>query len=338
MNDLTPFAAPVVDSLQIRVVVDSHYERFLPKSTHPLVNIEHVGQVPGRQMTTLAGEWGLSLHLVSEKDGEKAQYLLDFGYTPEVLNRNFDLLGIDPHRLNGLILSHGHRDHFGGLEGFVTHYRSRMRDDMSLYIGAEDVFREKWVKGKLAGREHLPPEPISWGALDRTALTAQLIKPVCCHHAHALEHPFSSGYIERTTFEQVTGGTMVEPDDHFATDEKSGKLVQDNHPEEHATCYMIKGRGLVVISSCGHAGIINSVKTAMAVAGTDKLHAVIGGFHLGMAPNGYIAQTVDEMERLNPDVILPMHCTGQRFIQAMSERMPGRVVGSNLGSLFTFGV
>lgn len=338
MNTQTPFEAPVVDSLKVRVVVDSHYERFLPKATHPVVSIEHVGQVPGRQMTTLAGEWGLSLHLESERSGAKAQYLLDFGYTPEILNRNFDLLGIEPSKLSGLILSHGHRDHFGGLEGFVTHYRSRMSDDMALYIGAEDVFREKWVKGKLAGREHLPPEPISWGALDRTALTAQLIRPVCCQHAHDAGHAFTSGYIERNSFEQMTGGTMVEPAEHFSTDERTGKLVQDDHPEEHATCYMVKGRGLVVISSCGHAGIINSVKTAMAVAGTDRLHAVIGGFHLGMAPNDYIGHTVDEMERLNPDVILPMHCTGQRFIRAMSERMPDRVVTSNLGSLFTFGV
>ncbi|MGH7091732.1 MAG: MBL fold metallo-hydrolase, partial [Stellaceae bacterium] len=112
---LAPFAAPVVDRLSVRVVVDSHYERFLPKAAHPEVAIEHVGAIPGRPMTTLAGEWGLSLHLESERAGAKAQYLLDFGYTPEILNRNAALLDIDPARLQGLILSHGHRDHYGGL-------------------------------------------------------------------------------------------------------------------------------------------------------------------------------------------------------------------------------
>ncbi|MEK9647414.1 MAG: MBL fold metallo-hydrolase, partial [Alphaproteobacteria bacterium] len=95
MNVQTPFEAPVVDSLAVRVVVDSHYERFLPKSTHEQVAIEHVGQMPGRQMTSLAGEWGLSLHLKSQKEGATAEYLLDFGYTPEILNRNFDILGIE---------------------------------------------------------------------------------------------------------------------------------------------------------------------------------------------------------------------------------------------------
>ena len=96
MNTPTPFMAPVVDQLSIRVVVDSHYERFLPKEYHPNVKIEHVGGIPGRQMTTLAGEWGLALHLNSASRGTKAQYLLDFGYTPEILNRNFSLLDIDP--------------------------------------------------------------------------------------------------------------------------------------------------------------------------------------------------------------------------------------------------
>jgi 7,8-dihydropterin-6-yl-methyl-4-(beta-D-ribofuranosyl)aminobenzene 5'-phosphate synthase len=98
-----PFAAPLVDQLQICVVVDSFYERFLPEHTHPHVRIDHVRQVPHRQMSTLACEWGLSLHLISRLNGKQAQYLLDFGYTPEIINRNFDLLDIDPAKINGLI-------------------------------------------------------------------------------------------------------------------------------------------------------------------------------------------------------------------------------------------
>ena len=328
----TPFAAPVVDTLSVRVVVDSFYERFVPKSEHPMAGIEHVGRVPGRQMTTFAAEWGLSLHLAAVKDGAKAEFLLDFGFTPEILNRNFDLLDIDPGKLNGLILSHGHRDHFGGLDGFVGQHRTRMRDDIALYVGGETVFREKWIgeKGK---------EPIPWGAIDRSSLTAQNVEQVCCGDPHDLHSAFTSGYIERQSFENVSGGTLVEDDeDHFTEAERSGKLVRDQHPDEHATCYMVKGRGLVVISSCGHTGIVNTVQTAMAVANTDKLHAVIGGFHLGLAPNDYVEHTLDELERMNPDVVVPMHCTGANFIARMRERMPDKLVASNVGSRFTFGV
>jgi 7,8-dihydropterin-6-yl-methyl-4-(beta-D-ribofuranosyl)aminobenzene 5'-phosphate synthase len=128
------FQAPVVDEVSVRVVVDSRYERFLPKASHPLVRIEHMGRVPGRPDTTFACEWGLSLHLASVKDGAKAQYVLDFGYTPEIINRNFELLGIEAAKINGLILSHGHRDHFGGLDGFVRQHRGKMRDDLALHV------------------------------------------------------------------------------------------------------------------------------------------------------------------------------------------------------------
>jgi 7,8-dihydropterin-6-yl-methyl-4-(beta-D-ribofuranosyl)aminobenzene 5'-phosphate synthase len=332
MEKHTPFAAPVVDRLSVRVIVDSRYERFLPKATHKSCAIEHVGAIPGRPMTTLAGEWGLSLHLESEAAGAKAQYLLDFGYTPEILNRNLTLLDIDPARLNGLILSHGHRDHYGGLAGFVVQHRHRMRDDLALYVGAENVFREKWVRDP--GGEG----PVSWGAVDGMLLRAEKVASVCCGTPHALEGAFTSGYIERTSFEEVTGGTLVEPEDHFTEAERRGKLVKDLHPEEHATCYIVQGRGLVVISSCGHAGIVNSVKTAMAVANVDRLHAVIGGFHLTTSAPDYVEHTIDELEALNPDVVLPMHCTGTGFIAAMQRRMPDRIVGSNVGTRFTFGV
>lgn len=326
-----PFSAPVVDQLQVRVVVDSAYERFLPERTHQHVKIEHVRQIPRRQMSTLACEWGLSLHLESLSGGDRAQYIVDFGYTPEIISRNFDLLDIDPGKINGLILSHAHRDHFGGLAGFVTQFRKRMPRDLSLYVGGETAFREKWI-----GRTE---SPVSWGALDRVSLMAQNVAPVCCHEPHALGHAFTTGYIDRQSFETVTGGSMVEERyDHFTPAERAGKLVKDEHPDEHGTCYAIQGKGLVVITSCGHVGLINTVKTAMAVSGITRLHAVVGGFHLGTSPPDYIEHTVDELQAMAPDVVLPMHCSGSGFIEAMRRRMPDKLVTSNVGSRFTFGV
>jgi 7,8-dihydropterin-6-yl-methyl-4-(beta-D-ribofuranosyl)aminobenzene 5'-phosphate synthase len=328
MSAATPFTAPVVDALTVRVLVDSRYERFLPKAAHPQVQIEHVGRIYGRPEMTFACEWGLSLHLTSEMNGAKAQYVLDFGYTPEIINRNFELLNIEPAKINGLILSHGHLDHFGGLQGFVKQHRTQMRDDIALYVGGETVFRTKWIKEG--------GEPMPWCTLDRAALEAQKVLPVCCPKPQALDGPFTSGYIERTSFEEVTGGSLV-ADDHFTDAERAGKLVKDTHPDEHATCYIVRGKGLVVISSCGHTGIINTVKSAMAAANVDKVHAVLGGFHLGPAPLDYLQHSMRELEALNPDVIVPMHCTGERFIDMLRQRMPEKVVYSNVGSRYTFG-
>jgi 7,8-dihydropterin-6-yl-methyl-4-(beta-D-ribofuranosyl)aminobenzene 5'-phosphate synthase len=331
----TTFTAPIVDSLAVRVVVDSAYDRFISDATHPMVRIEHVRHIPGHERSTFAGEWGLSLHLESGQAGSRSQYLLDFGYTPEVLIRNFDLLDLDPRRIDGLILSHGHRDHYGGLDGFVAHHRAQMAPDVKLYAGGENAFAEKWIKQRNA-------DPVSWGRLDRAAIEAEHVATVCCDRAQALAGPFTTGSIARNSFEQISGSTLVEPatpaPDHFTEAERLGRLVPDQHPDEHATCYVVQGRGLVVISSCGHVGLINTIKAAMAVSGVGKLHAVLGGFHLGPAPVDYVEHTVAELKSLSPDVVVPMHCSGRKFIEAMQREMPDRLVTTNIGSRFTFGV
>ena len=331
MNE--PFKAPVVDSLSVRVIVDSVFDQFMPKAIHPMCTIEHVGRIRHNLNSTLAGEWGLSLHLESRTDGATGQYLLDFGYTPEILIRNFTLLGIEPERLNGLILSHGHRDHYGGLEGFVAHYREHMRDDLRLFAGGKETFREKWVGSR-------DEEPTSWGTLDSGVLHAAGVETVCCDAAHALDGPFTTGNIARRSFEQVLPNTLVEPTpaDHFTEAERRGRLVPDRHPDEHATCYVVKGRGLVVISSCSHCGVLNAVGQAMAVSGVDKLHAVLGGFHLGVAPPDYVEHTIAELKAMAPDLVIPMHCTGRAFIDRMRAEMPEQLVDWNTGSRFTFGV
>jgi 7,8-dihydropterin-6-yl-methyl-4-(beta-D-ribofuranosyl)aminobenzene 5'-phosphate synthase len=334
LTKAAPFQAPTVTSLAVRLVADSYHDIFMPKAEHPHVKIEHVGRMPGRERETFACEWGLSLHLESEQAGARSQYLLDFGFTPEVLNRNFDLLGIAPEKLDGLILSHSHRDHYGGAVGFVERYRAGLRDDIKLYTGAGNLaFRKKWT-GARGG------DPVPMGALDEAALAAQRVETVGCEHAHELAGAFTSGPIAWQSFETVTPTTLVEPTplDHFTDAERRGRLVLDKHPDEHATCYVVQGRGLVVISSCGHCGIVNTVKTAQAVSGVDKVHAVIGGFHLGAAPADYIEHTVAELKALNPDVVVPMHCTGRPFIDAAVRAMPAQVVQSSTGSRFTFGV
>jgi 7,8-dihydropterin-6-yl-methyl-4-(beta-D-ribofuranosyl)aminobenzene 5'-phosphate synthase len=96
--------------------------------------------------------------------------------------------------------------------------------------------------------------------------------------------------------------------------------------------------GLVVISSCSHCGVINAIKTAISVSGVDKLHAVLGGFHLGVVPPDYVEHTIAELKAMRPDVVIPMHCTGRAFIAKMREEMPAQLVDWNTGSRFTFGV
>ena len=117
--------------------------------------------------------------------------------------RNFELLDLDPGRIDGLILSHGHRDHYGGLEGFVTRYRAKMRPDLRLFAGGEANFREKWIKRRGA-------EPVSRGALDRETLEAAAVGTVCREAPQALHGAFTTGHIPRQSFERVLENTLVE--------------------------------------------------------------------------------------------------------------------------------
>ena len=338
-SERSPYTAPIVDSLAVRVVVDSRHEAVLPKESHAHVKIEHLGDIPDRIMHTLAAEWGLSLHLTSETGGAKAEYLLDFGWTPDVLIRNLDLLGIDLARLKALILSHGHLDHFGGLVGFLEQHRKSMRDDLSLYVGGEDTFLPRWAENTNPD----DPKIMPWGELRKDTLLSHRVVPSCCETPHVFDDAVTTGYIPRHSFEKSTSHTFIAKPtiencpDHFTPEERSGKLMVDDHPEEHGIAYLVRDKGLVVISSCGHIGIVNTVHAALAATGVDRLHAVLGGFHLVASKQDYIDHTVDALLELNPDIVIPMHCTGPAFIDTMRRRAPEKLVVGNLGSRYTFG-
>jgi len=91
------------------------------------------------------------------------------------------------------------------------------------------------------------------------------------------------------------------------------------------------------MTSCGHRGIVNSVRGAIKVAGIGKVHAIIGGFHLMPMPPEYVRSTVAALKAFNPDYLIPMHCTGTTFYQMALQELPGRVLLSSTGTRFAFG-
>lgn len=124
---------------------------------------------------------------------------------------------------------------------------------------------------------------------------------------------------------------------HFTAAETAGHIVPNQHWNEHATCFNLRGRGLVVISSCGHSGIINSVREAQTVSGVSKVHAIIGGFHLFPAQTAYVAEVVRGIQELKPDLLIPMHCSGVNFVAAAHDLMADQLVTSTTGSKFVLG-
>ena len=189
--------------------------------------------------------------------------------------------------------------------------------DIKLYAGGEDNFCHR------VSATPTPGQLAEFGTLDRRELTAKkIIGGARRTPTVVADHAFTTGKIKRTSMERILPNTQVEfaikdglgcDDGHYTSAELQGKIVPDQHIHEHATCFNIKDKGLVVISSCGHVGIVNSARQAQEVSGVQKVHAMVGGFHLGPAPKDYIDQVVGEIKKLEPDVVIPMHCSGANF-------------------------
>lgn len=332
---------PTVDSLTVKVVTDSSYD------TPRIANSKWV-RVKRASITsvfdplkTLHSQWGLALVLESKSGDDTRTLMLDYGYTPEALLNNMAVMGIDPKVVQGMVLSHGHFDHFGGLVGLLKRHRSSLPNELTLYVGGEDNFCNR------KAATNVPGHFTDWGILDRRELAAMNVKLVMCEQPTVVNgHAFTTGHIARRSFERVLPNTPVEYGTKNglgcnlpAEEAKAGgKPVQDQHLHEHGTCFVIKDRGLVVISSCGHAGIVNTVQQAIEASGVKKVHAIMGGFHLFPADAQYIGRTISELKALNPDVMVPMHCSGPEFVTAVREQMADRFVGSTTGTELTFGV
>jgi 7,8-dihydropterin-6-yl-methyl-4-(beta-D-ribofuranosyl)aminobenzene 5'-phosphate synthase len=336
-----PIEAPVVDKLSIRVLVDSMQNIFLRPTTVNGVTAQPTPLTAGFP-NVLHTQWGLSLFLESLRGDEPRTLMLDFGYTPEALLNNIAILGVDANKIDALILSHGHFDHYGGLMGFLDKYRSALPADIKLYAGGEDNFCHR-----LSGA---PGQFTDYGILDRRALAAKKVTTVLCEQPTVIGgHAFTTGQIKRSGIEKVLPNTQVEygiKDGlgcdatkylHFTAAELQGKVVPDEHTHEHATCFNVKGRGLVVITSCGHVGILNTIRQAQEVSGIKKLHALIGGFHLGPATMDYTDQVVGELRTFEPDVLVPLHCSGQTFIDSVRKIMPDKLLLASAGGRLNFG-
>jgi 7,8-dihydropterin-6-yl-methyl-4-(beta-D-ribofuranosyl)aminobenzene 5'-phosphate synthase len=330
---------PTVDRLVMTNVVDNIYDIFAKGGKLDTITVQ---RTPLSVQTPLLAEHGLAYHLESVRGSERKEILLDFSLTELNLFNNYRGLKLDPLRADALILSHGHRDHYGALPALAATGHGKFKPGMTLYAGGEDTFCRRMVV--------TPSGPADGGQLDAPALEARGLKVVLAKQpAVVAGHAFTSGQIPRVTdFETPppTARLVAGPMDsacsatHFGptkVEAKPGELVMDTFQGEHATAYHVKDRGLVVITSCGHAGVINSVRQVQKATGIDKVHAIVGGFHLAPAPDEIVAKTVAAFRTINPDYIIPMHCTGINTIMAVHREMAGKLVMPSTGTRVIFG-
>jgi 7,8-dihydropterin-6-yl-methyl-4-(beta-D-ribofuranosyl)aminobenzene 5'-phosphate synthase len=270
----------------------------------------------------LRAEHGVSMLVSTYDDGNRDSFLFDTGVTLDGVLHNMDVLGIKGNDLHAVVLSHGHTDHTRGLMGFIKRYG---RPRIPIVLHPDAYLKRKNVFPDGHESEHIPPSKHDLEAED-----VQIVEdrgPSMLIDGRALV----TGQIPRTT-----GYEKGSPNQVAWTD---GKWQPDPWiHDDQAIVLNVKDKGLVVLTGCGHAGVINTLRCARELTGVDQVHAVIGGFHLtGPMFEPIIAPTIEALKNFAPKIIVPQHCTGWRATHMIARDFPDAFVPNSVGTTLVIG-
>ena len=272
--------------------------------------------------TYLAGCFGLSLWLELWRGEECVRVLFDVGPRADTLERNAAALGVPLDRVDAIVLSHCHFDHTAALAGLLE----RIGRPVTVF-GHPDLFRPNFV---------LSPEFMDYAMNGPNSRSSLESKGARFALSASPSEPYPglvlTGEVEhRTDFEEHGGVSCF-------TLDGTGATVPDRLQDDVSAVICVRDVGLVLLSGCGHAGIVNIAKQARKVAGGQEIAAILGGFHLLQAKPERHAQTVQALQELAPSisVIAPMHCTGLQASALMARVFAGAFRELHAGDRITF--
>jgi 7,8-dihydropterin-6-yl-methyl-4-(beta-D-ribofuranosyl)aminobenzene 5'-phosphate synthase len=265
-------------------------------------------------------EHGFSAHVEVElADGSVHRLLFDTGVSPDGMVENMARMDLAAGDVGAVVCSHGHFDHTTGLDGLA---RRVGRANLPVLIHPL-----AWSRRRVAipGRDPVELPTTSKRALEEAGFAViEREQPSFLFEGSVLV----TGEVPRTTdFETGFAGHQALRDGAWEPD----PLILD----DQAMIVHVRGKGLVVLTGCGHSGIVNIVRYARQVTGVADVHAVLGGFHLtGALFEPIIPATVDALAAMTPDVVVPSHCTGWRAAHVLVERLPDACIQNTVGTRF----
>ena len=294
-----------IESVKITILVDNITDRLLPSSTlvkrPPFTSDQRITKSP-------RAEHGFSalceISYVEKDVNTSNRFLFDTGVTEDTVIYNSDIFGVNLKDIELIILSHGHFDHVSGLISILQ----RVKKPIDIVVHP-DAFLRRWLIFPNGNKARL--DTINEKAVEQSGGKIRKIKETSFFPGDNADKGVNNrvlitGEIPRTTdFEKG-----------FPLQYKEGKNESDLIPDplvsdDQAIVMNVKGKGLVILTGCGHAGIINTINFARKVTGIEKIYALIGGFHLtGEAYERLIPLTVQELKKANPAYIVPCHCSG----------------------------
>jgi 7,8-dihydropterin-6-yl-methyl-4-(beta-D-ribofuranosyl)aminobenzene 5'-phosphate synthase len=316
-----------VDGVHVTTVMDNSCDALLPDvglvrrwglagSASPLPVLPSELAVDGSNVDMLRAEHGFSALVEVRHRGRVRRVLFDAGVSPDGVIGNLDRLAVHPDTFEAIVLSHGHFDHVMGLQGLAGRGGARRLPVL--------LHPDFWTRRRLAG----PDRAFELPTPSRSAIEGAGFAVIEDRQASFLLDGMLlvTGEVDRETdFE--TGM----PPAHQAW--RDGRWVPDPlvH-EDQAVVLHVRDKGLVVLTGCGHAGIVNIVRHARRRTGVDRVYAVLGGFHLRGGP--VVDRTVAALVELDPAVLVPAHCTSWSAQQALAAALPAAFLPNAVGSRF----
>jgi 7,8-dihydropterin-6-yl-methyl-4-(beta-D-ribofuranosyl)aminobenzene 5'-phosphate synthase len=316
-----------VDGVHITTLMDNSSDALLPDeglvrrwglsgTAGPLPVIPAELALGKHSFDFLRAEHGFSALVEVDVAGSTRRVLFDTGVTPDGLIGNLDRLGISPDTFEAIVFSHGHFDHVMGLNGLAARL-----GQTNLPVLLHPDF---WLQRRIVS----PDRTLELPTPSRAAIEGAGFAIVEQRQPSFLLDGMLlvTGEVDRTTpFE--TGM----PPAHQALRDGVWQPDQVVH-DDQAVVLHVKDRGLVVLTGCGHSGIVNIVRYAKRLTGIDRVHAVLGGFHLRDGP--IIPETVAALAAEAPATIVPAHCTSWKAQHALAAGLPDAFRPNAVGSRF----